>query len=113
MLGDLGNDGVAESSQSVHPSGNPMSHSTHVGFNCPRASQFGFLRPFELGSPDAVGVGYSFTTAFSGRLFRRYCDGPPSFDASCVVGVGHIPCRAIVSSDGRTAAPSEGDWFDP
>ena len=29
------------------------------------------------------------------------------------VGVGHMPVRAIVSSDGRTAAPEDGDWFDP
>ena len=30
--------GVSKSSQSVHPSGNPMSHSTHVGFNAPLVS---------------------------------------------------------------------------
>jgi len=34
-LSDLRHYGVAEGSDSVHPSGNPMSHSTHVGFNCP------------------------------------------------------------------------------
>jgi hypothetical protein len=28
-FGDLGHDGVSEASQSVHPIGNPMSHSTH------------------------------------------------------------------------------------
>ena len=32
---DLWHYGVAKSSQSVHPSGNPMSHSTHIGFNDP------------------------------------------------------------------------------
>jgi hypothetical protein len=26
---------VADAPQSVHPSGHPMSHSTHVGFSCP------------------------------------------------------------------------------
>ena len=36
-LGNLGDYGVAEASKSVHPPGNPMSHSTHVGFNCPPA----------------------------------------------------------------------------
>ena len=36
-FGDLGDDGVAESSKSVHPAGYPMSHSTHWGFNCPPA----------------------------------------------------------------------------
>jgi hypothetical protein len=34
-FGDLGYYGVSESSKSVHPAGNPMSHSTHVGFNLP------------------------------------------------------------------------------
>src|SRR5262245_33207425 len=32
---DLRDDRVAEPSKAVHPSGNPMSHSTHVGFNVP------------------------------------------------------------------------------
>lgn len=30
---DLRDDSVAEAMQAVHPSGNPMSHSTHVGFS--------------------------------------------------------------------------------
>ncbi len=34
-FGYLGDDGVSEAAQSVHPVGNPMSHSTHTGFNCP------------------------------------------------------------------------------
>jgi hypothetical protein len=32
---DLRDDGISEGSKAVHPSGNPMSHSTHVGFNAP------------------------------------------------------------------------------
>jgi hypothetical protein len=32
---DLRDDGVSEGSKAVHPSGNPMSHSTHVGFKLP------------------------------------------------------------------------------
>jgi hypothetical protein len=63
---DLRDDGVSESPKSVHPSGNPMSHSTHVGFNAPPA------------------------TAFSGKLFRPYWLGPPLLLASCTVGVGYI-----------------------
>jgi hypothetical protein len=31
----LRDDGVAECRKTVHPLGYPMSHSTHVGFNCP------------------------------------------------------------------------------
>jgi len=34
---DLRDDGISEASKAVHPSGNPMSHSTHVGFNEPLA----------------------------------------------------------------------------
>jgi hypothetical protein len=37
---DLRDDRVPEASQTVHPSGNPMSHSTHVGFNAPPAIAF-------------------------------------------------------------------------
>lgn len=35
---DLRDDGIAEASQTVHPTGNPMSHSTQSGFNCPGES---------------------------------------------------------------------------
>jgi hypothetical protein len=63
---DLRDDRVTEGVQAVHPRGNPMSHSTHVGFNEPP------------------------TAAFSGSEFLSYCDAPPLLDASCVVGVGHI-----------------------
>jgi hypothetical protein len=55
-LDNLRDDGVAESSKSVHPSGNPISHSTHDGFNFPRMA----FRPCDW-SPDlrfAVGVGH-------------------------------------------------------
>ena len=37
---DLRDDGVSESSQTVHSLGNPISHSTHVGFNCPPFGEF-------------------------------------------------------------------------
>jgi hypothetical protein len=30
---------VAEAAQSVHPSGHPISHSTHVGFSAPPTSR--------------------------------------------------------------------------
>src|SRR5688572_5638180 len=41
QLWNLRNYGVSEGSKSVHPSGNPMSHSTHVGFSCPPAPPSG------------------------------------------------------------------------
>jgi hypothetical protein len=34
-LRDLREEGVAEGGKTVHPMGNPISHSTHVGFNAP------------------------------------------------------------------------------
>src|SRR4051812_45314160 len=34
-LGDLRDEGIAEGAQSVHPSGNPISHSAHGGFTPP------------------------------------------------------------------------------
>ena len=66
-------DGITELLESVHPAGNPMSHSTHVGFNAPPA------------------------TAFSGRELRENWLGPALFDASWTVGVGNI--RTAVSSE--------------
>jgi hypothetical protein len=57
---------VPEAPQLVHPSGHPISHSTHLGFSPPPA------------------------TAFSGGVFRSICEGPPLLLASCAVGVGKI-----------------------
>ena len=57
---------ISESSQSVHPSGYPISHSTHTGFSFPPA------------------------TALSGSEFRLNCDGPALLSASWVVGVGNM-----------------------
>ena len=37
-FGDLGDYGVSEGCKAVCPVGNPMSHSTHVGFNAPEPS---------------------------------------------------------------------------
>ena len=61
----MGDDGVSEGSQSVHPRGNPCSHSTHVGFSCPPCARFTALPsvfvfwfgPAPRQSP-AAGVGY-------------------------------------------------------
>ena len=58
-LGDLRYDGVSESPKSVHPSGNPMSHSTHVGFSFP---------PMLSGS--AVATAFSRFCGFSEHLFH-------------------------------------------
>jgi hypothetical protein len=35
MLRNLGDDGIAKCAESVHSVGNPISHSTHVGFSAP------------------------------------------------------------------------------
>jgi len=67
----LGHLAIAEASKSVHPMGHPMSQATQLGFRLPP------------------------TWAFSGRLFRSIW-----FEASWVVGVGHI--LAIVARLSRT-----------
>jgi hypothetical protein len=81
-----------------------MSHSTHVGFNCPLTTDLGveespvsaasvrlipacafewalFRLPDPLESP-AVGVGHRLTDTFNGSLFRFHWLGPASFFAS-------------------------------
>src|SRR5215831_10516346 len=96
IFGDLGDYGVAEASQSVHPVGNPMSHSTHVGFRLPPTAVLRLSppsRPEDPGPPSPsalVGVGQSLTAAFNSSLLRSIWAGPPSFAESCTVGVGHI-----------------------
>src|SRR3990167_347016 len=68
---DLRDDGVAETCNSVHAIGYPIIHSTNIGFSFPPM------------------------TAFRGKLFRRYCEGPPLFAESCTVGVGSFLCFAM------------------
>ena len=62
---DLRDDGIAEASQAVHSAGNPMSHSTHVGFSAP---------------PAAAGRHGVFLLKSAGPTVRK----------SRAVGVGHI-----------------------
>jgi hypothetical protein len=100
-FGDLGDDGVAEASKSVHPVGNPMSHSTHVGFNCPVIYvPVVIAAALELEPPaeslfDAVGVGNitALVSDWYSPLARV------TLLASSAVGVGHIPDRAITAND--------------
>jgi len=102
---DLRDNGVAEGSKAVHPRGNPMSHSTHVGFSEPPiwfanrpetwSVSFGRMPP---------GVG-SLSAKFTARP-SSFPEGPllrPSWLKPC--GVGHSPCRAIAPKVGLSAAP--------
>jgi hypothetical protein len=102
-LRDLREEGVPEGSKAVHPAGNPMSHSTHVGFNCPVTT----LTPWDC-KPErqfAVGVGImprstALTITVSDVIVLR---GPPFircfiamcasgvFPSSRATGVGHNP----------------------
>jgi hypothetical protein len=75
---DFRDDGVAKALKAVHPIGNPISHSTHSGFNRPPGSEPGVqwitaagsaespLLPRWLGPPfapsDARGLGQSRAT---------------------------------------------------
>jgi hypothetical protein len=94
-LRDLGDEAVSEGSKSVHPSGNPMSHSTHVGFNEPPTCVRRFSPPCrpELPGPPVpslfVGVAQCATVPRFGD-FRLPCDGPVSFQ-SRLLGVGNKP----------------------
>jgi hypothetical protein len=102
-LGDLRDEGVSEGSKSVHPVGNPMSHSTHVGFKLPVTT----LTPCDCNPSRrfAVGVGSmprstALTITVRDVIVLR---GPPfirCFIAMCAsgvlpsswaTGVGHKP----------------------
>jgi hypothetical protein len=48
-LGALRDDRVAEGPQSVHPAGNPISHSTHVGFSGPEVTSLRSMEPSRPG----------------------------------------------------------------
>jgi hypothetical protein len=95
-LGDLRDYGVSEGLKSVHPSGNPMSHSTHRGFKVPSPElrTSGWLPSifciFEPGRPAAssfaVGVGHIFTATARGIPPCAY--GFERFDALSAVGAG-------------------------
>ncbi|MFA5137441.1 MAG: hypothetical protein WC489_08690, partial [Patescibacteria group bacterium] len=73
----LRDDGVAEADKAVHSGGNPISHSTHVGFNCPEV-------PERIRSPGSE----SQFPAAGGRV---------AFFASFAVGVAYSPRTSISS----------------
>jgi hypothetical protein len=67
---------VTNGFKSVHPSGHPISHSTHIGFNFP---------------PTLLANVGSFLNASLGALVSL---------ALCAVGAGNILCPTIVSKFG-------------
>lgn len=99
QLRDLRDDRVAEAMQAVHPSGNPMSHSTHVGFSEPPATSCGEgVRPSEKLTDRrfAVAVGVVSQTLPSARATAVAKPSPEAGDAPfrlCSLqtfGVGHM-----------------------
>lgn len=93
----LRDDGVAESLESVHPRGNPMSHSTHGGFRLPPTSAARFLpcvplrcdgvgRFVRFSFGDALGVGQR-RTAFSSPTWRFFPSG--------VIPVSEVPFGSV------------------
>jgi hypothetical protein len=94
---DLRHNRVSESPQSVHPSGYPCSHSTHVGFRLPpsrvRLSALDAPRP--LAAP-ASGVGYILTASVNGGVdtcplsLRAFHVSSFSLVDFPALGVGHI-----------------------
>jgi hypothetical protein len=112
---DLRDERVAERPKSVHPSGNPMSHSTHVGFNEPLPSEC-LVYPGRLSvlpmppvcfSPsDARAVGkciFRPSKPFTGTLLQLSAE--PSFQ-SRLVGVGHITCADSFGSPRLFSLPA-------
>ena len=79
-LDDLRDDGISEASKAVHPTGNPISHSTQSGFSLPLipccvVNSVRFI-PDERLPLHERGVGIRFvTTSLSGRLFRAIVSG--------------------------------------
>src|SRR6185503_436653 len=76
---DLGDDCVSKGSKSVHPAGNPISHSTHVGFNGPLTAVCKFIPPSRPCVPGPVdillcGVGHIFAQTCKLVIVLR---GPP------------------------------------
>lgn len=101
---DLRDDGVSEGSKAVHPIGNPISHSTHVGFSPPR---FPELTPSTIptvrGSEDCCLPGAFDMPAFQSPAFgvgqiglRKFLGERPA-DRSAIAfvllasGVGNNP----------------------
>ena len=80
---NLRDNGISETPQAVHPTGNPISHSTHDGFRLPGMASLKYpvvrfvaallgLIPFRSIPSIVDGVGNILTKALSGMLFRLY-----------------------------------------
>lgn len=85
----LGHYGVAERSNSVHPAGKPMNHSTHSGFRLPLPS-----------------VRRTISGRLSAGLWRRRLDIDDCFSPSDAFAVGHNP-----NSIARMRGANVGRWY--
>ena len=120
QLRDLRDDRVSEGPKSVHPSGNPMSHSTHVGFKEPlpvcdliASGKLSGKRPANRRARDSVDI-FSPSDA-SGVGQRRTAVASPSPEVGLAplrlwfpltVGVGHNP-DAVASVRGANGT----SWY--
>ena len=108
-------DCVAETPQSVHSSGNPISHSTHVGFSVPPTTSNNGRAFRSIVACDAfperqsreVGVGQCLAAA--GNPDRMSFAILPLFSASFAFGVGHnpdaVPAVRCTNGGSRYAVP--------
>lgn len=96
-VGLLWDYGISEALDSVHPIGNPISHSTHSGFRRPPATTSRLTHPVPWRSPFALlfcafGVGYIFAAWISFMAWRFFPVNSFPFKsphvASNFVGVG-------------------------
>ena len=116
---------VTQCLDAVHPSGQPINHSTHTGLNLPPAGMAPMsgsvswprlcpplALPFQS-FEDGVGKARALTASISvppSRLLRGVTR--PPFVAKELVGVGHMLNFAIAPSVGLNAAPSLADLLN-
>ena len=95
QFNDLGDDGVSEASKSVHPIGNPISHSGNVGLK----------RPLTAGCkcPCFSSALIATTDPRQGEARTR---SPGQSSYLLALGVGHILSSAIVEASAVVIRPA-------
>src|SRR4029077_18866706 len=92
-LGDLRHNGISERGKAVHPIGNPISHSTHIGLSRPGVGQPA-TAAFHWTAPDSV----SRALVLPGGEAHHFL-------ASLVVGVGQLSSASALSAARPSSLP--------
>ena len=102
---DLRNDAIAEASKAVHSAGNPISHSTHVGFNAPPAIR-------STASGNVLSGDFPLAISVSGLAprFQSLLDGVGQIRAATASGIPKpLPFRCFAFSRSRRACHVSND----